>query len=82
MSERLQGGSTTYCEVFANALYLVLLNVGNSITQIRYMAEVDTTGRYNYALPAVCRRLTMPSMHTFWGIIYTNGVGIEVCLFI
>ena len=46
--------------------HLVSLNLGNSITQIKDIAEVDTTGRYTYALPVVCRRLTLPSMHTFW----------------
>ena len=33
-------------KVFAKATFLELLNVGNSITQNRNIAEVDTTGRY------------------------------------
>jgi len=45
-----------------NALFLVLLNLRNSIPQIRNNAEVDTTGRY-HVLPLVCRGLCS-LMHT------------------
>ena len=33
-------------KVFAKATFLVILNVGNSITQNKNIAAVDTAGRY------------------------------------
>lgn len=60
--------------------YLVTLNVGNSITQIKDIAEVDTTGGYNMLLVSV-PRVGLPS-RTLYGYIYTSGVGVKVCLYL
>ncbi len=69
-------------KVFANALCLELLNVGNSITQIKYMAEVGTTGRY-YMLPVGVQGTYYVLTHALRVHYYTNGVGVNsVCLFV
>ena len=60
MSERLQGGSTTFWKCVADALFLATLNLGNSNVQFKDIAEVDAAGRY-IPFPLVCRWLTMPS---------------------
>ena len=74
-------GALHFVKCLLTLCHLVSLNLGNSITQIKDIAEVDTTGRYRHALPAVCRRLTMPSMHTFWEQCYipTAWLSESVC---
>ncbi len=68
-------------KVFANALFLELLNLRNSSTQIKNMAEVGTTGRY-IADPVGVQRTDCPHAY-LTGRIYTDGVGvISVCLFV
>ena len=62
--------------------YLVLLNVGNSITQIKYIAEVGTAGRY-INRPVGVRRLLQPQARST-GVTYipTARVSKSVCLFV
>ena len=68
-------------KVFANALFLELLNLRNSSTQIKNIAEVGATGRY-IADPVGVQRTDCPHAY-LTGRIYTDGVGvISVCLFV
>ena len=41
-----EGGALHYGIAFANALFLVALNLGNSKLSIKDIAEVDAAGRY------------------------------------
>ena len=67
-------------EVFAKATFLELLNVGNSITQNKSIAEVDTAGRY-MILPRVRAEAHAASSTLYGRNIYTNGAGVKICLF-
>ena len=66
--------------MFAKATFLVLLNVGNSITQNKDIAEVDTAGRYMIHRPVSVRRLVQPQAR-FRGVAYipTARVSESVC---
>lgn len=44
-AERMKEGALHFKNAFANAMFLVSLNLGNSIAQIKNIAEVDATGR-------------------------------------
>ena len=71
-------------KVFANALTLFALNVGNSNhktkTLQRWALRVGTI----YAVPSGVPTANHAVMHTFMGRnVYTNGVGVKsVCLFV
>ncbi len=82
LGESSEGWGDLHIEkVFANALFLELLNLRNSSTQIKNMAEVGATGRY-IADPVGVQRTDCPHAY-LTGRIYTNSVGvISVCLFV
>lgn len=66
-------------KVFADALFLLLLNVGNSIIQVKNMVEVDTAGRYNIC-PVQCAEGRVPS-RTLYGCNIYQRSGYRICLF-
>ena len=69
--------------VFANALFLDALNVGNSNQQDKNIAEVDATGRYRNASRGCAEGTLYPHAHFVGCNKYTNGVGIKsVCFFV
>ena len=78
LGEVAEGGVLHIGIAFANALFLVALNLGNSKLSIKDIAGVDAAGRY---IPSRWRAEGFSPPARFYGrTIYTNGAGVEsVC---